>query len=83
MKKFLTFIGFTAAAVASSTVVYLYMNDKEVHEKVDNAIASVADAIREVKRGIEFNRMAKEGEKASSVERNQAWVDEQWEALGI
>ena len=83
MKKFLSFIGFTAAAVVSSTVVYLYMNDKEVHNKVDRAIASVGDAVREIKRGIETNKASKAGQESDPVGRNQAWADEQWEALGI
>ena len=52
MKKLLSFIGFTAAAVVSSTVVYLYMNDREVRNKVDAAIASVGDAVpRRTRRG--------------------------------
>lgn len=83
MKKLLSFVGFTAAAVVSGTVVYLYLNDKEVHEKIDTAVASVGEAVREVKRGFELNRMAREEEKVSPLERNQAWTDEQWEALGI
>ena len=83
MKKFISFIGFTAAAVVSSTVVYLYLNDKEVHEKVDNAVSSVSDAVTEIKRSIELNRLMKESQKQDSTQRNQAWVDEQWEALGI
>lgn len=83
MKKLLSFIGFTAAAVVSSTVVYLYMNDREVRNKVDAAIASVGDAVREVKRGIETERGAKADKAGDSVARNQAWADEQWEALGI
>ena len=83
MKKLLSFIGFTAAAVVSSTVVYLYMNDREVRNKVDAAIASVGDAVREVKRGIETERGAKADTAGDPVARNQAWADEQWEALGI
>ncbi len=83
MKKLLSFIGFTAAAVVSSTVVYLYMNDREVRNKVDAAIASVGDAVREVKRGIETERGAKADKVGDPVARNQAWADEQWEALGI
>lgn len=83
MKKLLSFVGFTAAAVISSTVVYLYMNDKEVHNKVDRAISSVGDAVREIKRGIEINKAFKNEKVADSVEQNQTWVDEQWEAIGI
>lgn len=83
MRKFLSFIGVAAAAAVSSAVVYLYLSDKEVHEKVDNAVASVADAVKEVKRGIELNKLSKKGEQGDPVVRNQAWADEQWEALGI
>ena len=83
MKKLLSFIGFTAAAVVSSTVVYLYMNDREGRNKVDAAIASVGDAVREVRRGIETERGAKADKAGDPVARNQAWADEQWEALGI
>lgn len=83
MKKLLSFIGFTAAAIVSSTVVYLYMNDREVRNKVDAAISSVGDAVREVKRGVEAGRSSKMGEGGDPIARNQAWADEQWEALGI
>lgn len=83
MNKLLSLVGFTAVAVISGTVAYLYVNDREVRTKIDRAVSSVGDAVREVKRSVELNRLARNEERANPTERNQAWVDEQWEALGI
>lgn len=83
MSKFLSFVGVTAAAVISSTVVYLYMSDKEVQDKVNKAVASVGDAISEIKNSIELNKLMRQEEQQNPTARNQAWADEQWEALGI
>ena len=83
MGKFLSFMGVTAAAVISSTFVYLYMTDKEVQEKVNTAVKSVGDAVVEVKNSIEMTKLSRQNQQQTPTERNQAWVDEQWDALGI
>jgi len=82
MKRFVSFLGVTAAAVISSTVVYLYMSDQEVHDKVNRAVKSVGDAVTEIRNSIELNRLMKQ-EQQNPTARNQAWADEQWEAIGI
>ena len=82
MGKFLSFVGVTAAAVFSSTFVYLYMTDKEVQDKVNTAVKSVGDAVVEIKNSIEMTKLSRQGQQ-NPTERNQAWVDEQWDALGI
>ena len=83
MKKFLSCIGVTTLALVSGTVVYLYINDKEVQNKINRAVVAVGDAVNEVKRGIETARAVKQGEPVDPVAQNQSWADEQWEALGI
>ncbi len=84
MKKFLSFFGFAAVAAVSGAVAYLYMNDKGVQEKVNRAVVSVGDAVTEIKSSLQDVRHTMGAEASSDpVARNQAWVDEQWEAIGI
>lgn len=83
MKGVLSFLGFAAAAATAGTIVYLYMNDRAVKEKVDIAIGSVANAVTEIKQSFETTVAKKQKEQADAMERNRAWVDEQWDALGI
>ncbi len=79
--KLIGIVGFAAGAAALTTVV---MTDAEVRAKVADAAAKVKKAGREiadtVAAGVEQAR--KEGDM-SPAEKNQAWVDEQWEAIGI
>ncbi len=83
MNKLFSTICFTAAAAISGTVVYLYMNDRDVKDKVDTAISSVVNAAVEIKSSLDKRRIQKEQEAKDSLEKNRAWVDEQWEAIGI
>lgn len=83
MRGLLKGLGIAAFTALSGTVVYLYMTDNDVKVKVDCAVQGVADVAQEVKNKV----MNLKGRQATSeydeVMRNQAWVDEQWEALGI
>lgn len=83
MRGLLKGLGIAAFAALSGTVAYLYVTDNDVKVKVDRAVQGVADVAQEVKNKV----MNLKGRQATSeydeVMRNQAWVDEQWEALGI
>ena len=83
MKKLLSTFCFVAAAAISGTVAYLYVTDREVKEKVDKAAASVMNAAMEIKDSLNERRVQKEREMSDNLAKNQTWVDEQWEALGI
>lgn len=83
MKGLLSCIGFAAVAAVSGTVVYLYINDRSVKTKVDTAIASVGSAVLQIKDSLQQSKAQREQERETSFERNRAWVDEQWDALGI
>ena len=83
MKSIFSTLCFAAAVAVSGTVVYLYMNDQEVKEKVNKAASSVVSAALEVKDSLEKRKLQKEQQMASDLEKNRAWVDEQWEAIGI
>ena len=83
MKNMLSFMGFAAVAAVSGTVAYLYVNDPSVKEKVDKAIASVGNAVFQIKESLQQTKEQREKEREESFERNRAWVDEQWDALGI
>lgn len=81
MKKILSVVGFSAAALVSGMVVYLYVTDKEVKEKVDKAFVSVKNATNVICRSIEVGRLARDEEVINPVTRNQRQVQMQWEAL--
>ena len=81
MKKILSVVGFSAAALVSGMVVYLYVNDKELKEKVDKAFVSVKNATNVIRRSIEVGRLARDEEVIDPVTRNQRQVQMQWEAL--
>lgn len=84
MKRALSLIGFAAAAALTGVVAYLYMNDREVQEKVNRAVMNVGDAVTQIKASVQnLRRAAGQEGPADAVARNQAWADEQWEALGI
>lgn len=83
MKNLFSSLCFVAGAAVSGTVVYLYMTDQEVKEKIDKAVSSVASAALEIKDGLEKCRFQKNRQAVSDLEKNRAWVDEQWEAIGI
>lgn len=83
MKGVLSFMGFAAVAAVSGTVVYLYMNDPAVKDQVNKAIASVGTAVQQIKSSLQQRKDQQEQERETAYERNRAWVDEQWDALGI
>jgi hypothetical protein len=83
MKGWIGAIGCVAAAAVSGTVVYLYLNDREVRAKVNAAVESVRDAVDEI--GLRVSTLHK-GTTVSyqqADDQNRAWVEQQWEALGI
>lgn len=81
MKRFLSAVGFSAVALVSGVVVYLYVTDKEVKDKVDQAVHSVKNAANVIRRSIEISRLGQDGEMVDPVTRNQNQVHKQWEAL--
>lgn len=83
MKGVLSFIGFAAVAAVSGTVVYLYVNDPAVKDQVNKAIASVGSAVQQITSTLQQRKEQQEQERETAFERNRAWVDEQWDALGI
>jgi predicted small secreted protein len=84
MVKALKFIGVVGIAAAAAVVTTAVLTDETTRGKVVSAVDKVKNAAREVAStvadGIEQAR--KEG-SMTPAEKNQAWADEQWEALGI
>ena len=64
------------------TVVVL--NDEQVRAKVVHATEQVKHGVQEIAATVVegVDQVRKEA-SLNQVEKNQAWVDEQWEALGI
>ena len=84
MKKFLKFIGIVGLAAGAAALTTVVMSDFEVRAKVADAATKVKKAAHEVADTIAagVDKARKEG-SMSPTEKNQAWVDEQWEAIGI
>lgn len=83
MKNGLYLLGITACALVAGTVAYLYRTDSEVRSQVDEAVTSVRDLCSVVGERIRASKVAKKQSYENDVERNKAWADQQWEALGI
>lgn len=84
MKGIVKFLGIVSVAVGAAAVTVIALNDEQVRAKVAHAtkqvkhgvqkiVATVAEGVDQVRKEASLNQ----------VEKNQAWVDEQWEALGI
>ena len=83
MKNGLYLLGITACALVAGTIAYLYRTDSEVRGQVDDAVSSVRDLCSVVGERIQVSKVAKKQAYEDDVERNRAWADQQWEALGI
>lgn len=80
MKKFVKLVGVLSLAAGAAAVTSFVLNDVQTRQKVAEAAQKAKKAAREFADGFS------EGVKRSGMnqaEKNQAWVDEQWEALGI
>lgn len=84
MGKLLKFVGIVGLAAGVAALTTIVMSDSEVRVKVVDAAVKVKKAVCEVADTVAagFDQARKEG-GMSAVEKNQAWVDEQWEAIGI
>ena len=83
MKKGLFLLGLMSCAAVATVVTYLYRTDEEVHDKVDEAAKSVSSLYGLVSEKMRKKAEAEQQEYEDEVTRNQAWADQQWEALGI
>lgn len=80
MKKFVKLVGVLGLAAGAAAVTTFVLNDAQTRQKVSQAAQKAKKAAREFADGFS------EGIRHSGMtqtEKNQAWVDEQWEALGI
>ena len=84
MKGIVKFLGIVGVAVGAAAVTVIALNDEQVRAKVVHATEQVKHGVQEivvtVAEGVD--QVRKEA-SLNQVEKNQAWVDEQWEALGI
>lgn len=83
MKKGLALLGLLSCAAVVTVVTYLYRTDAEVRGKVDEATKSVGDLCSLVNTKVKDREHAAQKSYEDEVARNQAWADQQWEALGI
>lgn len=84
MKGLLKVAGIVVVASTAAAATVIAMSDENVRIKVTAAYNTVKNTAREMG-GIIADGIAKIREEGamSSTQKNQAWVDDQWEALGI
>ena len=67
----------------AGVVGYLYANDNLVKMKIDKAVVTSAEAAAEVGNSIRNLKDRIIGGNEDPTKKNQEWVEEQWDALGI
>lgn len=84
MKGIVKFLGIVGVAVGAAVVTVIALNDEQVRAKVVHATEQVKHGVQEIAATVVegVDQVRKEA-SLNQVEKNQAWVDEQWEALGI
>ena len=84
MKGIVKFLGIVGVAVGAAAVTAIALNDEQVRTKVAHATEQVKLSVQEIVATVAegVDQVRKEA-SLNQVEKNQAWVDEQWEALGI
>lgn len=84
MKGIVKFLGIVGVAVGAAAVTVIALNDEKVRAKVVHATEQVKHGVQEIVATVAegVDQVRKEA-SLNQVEKNQAWVDEQWEALGI
>lgn len=84
MKGIVKFLGIVGVAVGAAAVTAIALNDEQVRTKVTHATEQVKHSVQEIVATVAegVDQVRKEA-SLNQVEKNQAWVDEQWEALGI
>lgn len=84
MKGIVKFLGIVGVAVGAAAVTVIALNDEQVRAKVVHATEQVKHGVQEiVATVVEGVDQVRKEASLNQVEKNQAWVDEQWEALGI
>ena len=84
MKGIVKFLSIVGVAVGAAVVTVVALNDEQVRAKVVHATEQVKHGVQEIAATVVegVDQVRKEA-SLNQVEKNQAWVDEQWEALGI
>ena len=84
MKGIVKFLGIVGVAIGAAAVTAIALNDEQVRTKVAHATEQVKHSVQEIVATVAegVDQVRKEA-SLNQVEKNQAWVDEQWEALGI
>ena len=84
MKGIVKFLGIVGVAVGAAVVTVVALNDEQVRAKVVHATEQVKHGVQEIAATVAegVDQVRKEA-SLNQVEKNQAWVDEQWEALDI
>lgn len=84
MRKFIKVLGIVGVAAAAAVVTSSVLSDQETLNKVNDAADKVKKAAQELVKTVQEGiAQAQKQAGMSADEKNQAWADEQWEALGI
>jgi uncharacterized membrane protein YebE (DUF533 family) len=83
MNRGVKIAGLVAGCAIAYMLVNMYQKDERVKEAVDISVQKVTDLISIVQGKVKQKERDKEEQLAEDTVRNQRWVDQQWESLGI
>lgn len=83
MKKGFVTACLLSVVASAAVVVYAYRSDERVREAVDEAVKSVGEFVDALKGRLDQKKQDDALQNEEATLRNQAWADQQWEALGI
>ncbi len=83
MKRGLIVATAVLGAFAVATVVTRSLSDEETRAKIRKAGDELLNIVDMVRDHQQVTAQAKQDQAEEEIRRNQAWADQQWEALGI
>lgn len=83
MKRGIVIAGIALGAAVAYLAVKTYREDEEIRTKVDASVESVTNLVQLIQQRKQAREAAEQKREAEQIKQNQAWADQQWEALGI
>jgi hypothetical protein len=83
MNRGVKIAGLVAGCAMVCMFVNIYQKDERVKEAVDTSVQKVTDFISIIQGKVKQKERDREEQLAEDTARNQRWVDQQWDSLGI
>ena len=83
MKRGAALLGLSIGALAVGYITTLYRSDEAFRGNIDQAVVSIKEIVNTIKDRVIIEKQKVAERNINDTKRNQEWVDEQWEVLGI